>query len=424
MADSQEIPEWRVLTKSVKGASHKHQDLPNQDAVAVWQPSARKLPLILAVSDGHGSAKSFRSDVGSELAVKVAVEKLQNLAKEYLVEARTETAVGDTPEGAQDTPKPESKDNLHPVWDFARTKLLQELVAAWKEEVKENFEKNPFTDEDLNKLEQKAGISGRKAVEQDTFLAYGATLLAVLVTEKYILYLQLGDGDILCVDTSIGGETTRPFPRDENLIANETYSLCMRDAWQNFQEPRVVPLDDSPPMILVSTDGYANSYACEEDFVKIGKDYLEMIHTQGCKEVDDQLETILKQTSHEGSGDDITLGIIKRLKDDDLVDQVKKVKEGAQENRENVKEQERRTEELEKNLENDKQKIQVQEEKITSLETRFQELPKLKKRILWLQKGLIASICLVVISLISNIALWLLPARTPADRVPTSTSSS
>ena len=54
--------------------------LANQDAVQVELQGGRTLPAILAVSDGHGSAKCFRSDIGSQLAVKVAAEVLREFA--------------------------------------------------------------------------------------------------------------------------------------------------------------------------------------------------------------------------------------------------------------------------------------------------------------------------------------------------------
>ncbi|MFM7713741.1 MAG: protein phosphatase 2C domain-containing protein, partial [Microcystis sp.] len=56
---------WRCIGESVKGASHVRSGLPNQDAIRWFPESGIGLPLILAVSDGHGSAKSFRSDRGS-----------------------------------------------------------------------------------------------------------------------------------------------------------------------------------------------------------------------------------------------------------------------------------------------------------------------------------------------------------------------
>jgi hypothetical protein len=72
-----------------------------------------------------------------------------------------------------------------------------------------------------------------------------------------------------------------------------------------------------PALILVATDGYANSFPSEEEFVKIGRDYREMIGQNGITYVGQQLEDFLKETSEGGSGDDITLGIIRRVEEND-----------------------------------------------------------------------------------------------------------
>ena len=69
---------WRVIGATVRGASHARSGLPNQDAI-LWRPETGAGPLlIVAVSDGHGSAKYFRSHEGSRLAVETATSVLQD----------------------------------------------------------------------------------------------------------------------------------------------------------------------------------------------------------------------------------------------------------------------------------------------------------------------------------------------------------
>jgi hypothetical protein len=176
-----------------------------------------------------------------------------------------------------------------------------------------------FTDEEKQILVHKDGEAAWQAVENNYFLAYGATVLAVLVTDSFIVYIQLGDGDILEVDSK--GNTTRPLERDPNLIANETTSLCMNKAWNEFQVhiklyPQGTP-KEIPALILVSTDGYSNSFSTDEGFFKIGRDYQQMFKSNLTEEVRQKLEGFLQETSEKGSGDDITLGMIKRLETDD-----------------------------------------------------------------------------------------------------------
>ena len=77
MSDDGHAPSWRVVGGSVRGAAHVRSGLPNQDAIRWLPESGAGLPLILVASDGHGSAKCFRSDVGSRLAVDVTATVLQ-----------------------------------------------------------------------------------------------------------------------------------------------------------------------------------------------------------------------------------------------------------------------------------------------------------------------------------------------------------
>ncbi|NES18483.1 MAG: protein phosphatase 2C domain-containing protein [Symploca sp. SIO3E6] len=304
MVRNKEQKKWHILKSSVQGASHKRKDLPNQDAIEFWQEpdSATGLPLILAISDGHGSAKSFRSDEGSRLAVATAVEILRGFVD-------------------QDS----DRENLSAVKAFAQEQLPKRIASTWRQKVEDHIQDNPFRDEELTKLETQEDISARQKVEKNNLIAYGATILSVLVTQDYILYLQLGDGDIFCVDTF--GETERPLRTNENLIANETTSLCTKEAWRNFDIEMVRHSESPPKMILVATDGYANSYPSEQEFLKIGNDYLGMIRDYGIRKVEGQLENILERTSQGGSGDDITLGIIKLLDEWDLKDRVDKAHE-------------------------------------------------------------------------------------------------
>jgi hypothetical protein len=107
------------------------------------------------------------------------------------------------------------------------------------------------------------------------------------------------------------GTAEHPLPIDARLIANRTLSLCTPQAW-NEARLRVCSVQESPlpAMVLASTDGYANSYATDEDFLRIGIDYLQSIRKEGFDRVIAHLPLILTETSHRGSGDDITLGIM------------------------------------------------------------------------------------------------------------------
>jgi serine/threonine protein phosphatase PrpC len=286
-------PEWRCIGASVQGATHGRLGLPNQDAIGWLPDSGSGPPLIVAIADGHGSPKHFRSDVGARLAVTTATTVVQQF-----LAAQTEPA------------------HLSVLKRTAKEGLLRSLVRSWHEAVDGHRAITPWTEEEWAQLVAKEGGAARQAVEAQPVLAYGATLVAVAVTEAFLLYLQLGDGDILCVDAA--GETVRPLPRDERLMANQTTSLCLPEAWTEVRIRFVPYAEQLPSLILLSTDGYANSFRSEEDFIKVGRDYLTMVRSQGIQLVASELPCILEEASRLGSGDDITLGILKRAEEADV----------------------------------------------------------------------------------------------------------
>ncbi len=289
--------QWLCTGRSVRGAAHDRSGLPNQDAISWYSHSGNSLPLILAVSDGHGSATSFRSDRGSGFAVTTAIEEIRAFLPDLTSEIDPST-----------------------LQEIVTSRLLERLSTRWQEKVKQDLRSHQITDAERQALISKDGEKALKSIQDNPFLAYGATLLVVVVTDRFVVYLQLGDGDILCVDEQ--GNTTRALGKNPQLIANETTSLCMDKAWEQFEvgvefyyqaEP-----EKTPALILVSTDGYANSYDSDEKFFKIGQDYLQLIRSGGIKSVESQLAEFLSETSKGGSGDDISLGILKRIEELDF----------------------------------------------------------------------------------------------------------
>jgi hypothetical protein len=280
--------QWRVIGHSVRGASHVRAGLPNQDAIRWLPESGTGLPLVLAVSDGHGSARCFRSDVGARLAVETATQVTQEFLDSL----------------------PDSL-NLSAIKRWAEENLPRAIVHRWKDRVADDIFAHPLPKANLDRLEANEDVTKRRQVVLDPLLAYGATLLTVLVTESFILYLQLGDGDILTV--SEAGEVSRPpLPADARLFANETTSLCSRDAWREFRSHFQVLSGSPPALILVSTDGYTNSFRDEAGFLQVGADFLALIRADGLDAVHESLESWLSEASRNGSGDDITLGILCR----------------------------------------------------------------------------------------------------------------
>jgi hypothetical protein len=198
------------------------------------------------VADGHGHSSCFRSETGAELAVACALEVL-----------------GEYRKGHEEA-------------------IPRVLSQRWRRAVRAH-----------------AGDETRP------WAAYGSTILGILATEEFVLYLQLGDGDILIV--SKDGEVVRPWPRDERLLGVETTSLSLQNA---AGEMRVELRGEIPQLILLCTDGYANSFREDSGFLQVGRDILGIIRDEGREKFEGNLSGWLSEASELGSGDDITLGYL------------------------------------------------------------------------------------------------------------------
>jgi hypothetical protein len=241
------------------------------------------LPLILSIADGHGSNKYFRSDRGSRFAATIGA----GLMREFLNVRQSY--------------------NASQIESEAGEILPIKFTRRWREAVGDDLERQPLSQDELDRLEEKEGARARQVVEAHPLLAYGATTLTVALTLSFVIYLQLGDGEIVTVAET--GEVSKPLPEDGRLIANETTSLCSETAAQDFRCVRPLA-DPTPALILVTTDGYANSFTDEAGFLKVGNDILGMLRTDGFDAVNRSVKGWLEEATRMGSGDDCTLGII------------------------------------------------------------------------------------------------------------------
>lgn len=279
---------WTALGASVRGASHESSGQRNQDAVRLKNPRGANDFLLLAVADGHGSARSFRSERGSALAAECALRVLEDMVRKLRPDAP-----------------------LSRVRHQAMNRWPQAVVRAWRSAVREDLLANPFSLLEFAAFPEKPPVvKPGEELPGTAYLAYGATLLTLAVTRRYILYSQLGDGDILAVRAD--GTVTRPLPKQHEFQSNQTASLCTNLAARLFQV-RVEPCRaGGPAIITLSTDGYANCFGDEEGFFTVGADLLAYLQANGIDFVNEHMEQWLGESSRDGSGDDITVGLAAR----------------------------------------------------------------------------------------------------------------
>jgi hypothetical protein len=254
--------------------------LPNQDAVG-WRGDPERAvaqPLAVAVADGHGDLRHFRSDRGSRLAVDVACGLARDLGGEV---ATVPTAAA-------------AREQL-------TSRLVPGIVDGWMASVAEDLAADPFSPAEAR----------HRHPGDDPVIAYGSTLLVAVLTGRWLLLAQIGDGDILVVGSD--GRASAPVPLDPAIQGSYTTSLCQPDALSRF---RVAVADlDGPAVavLLLATDGFGNAQAVEPWHQAVGADLLAFVREHGAGWLGEQLPGwAARCASAQGSGDDTTLALLAR----------------------------------------------------------------------------------------------------------------
>ncbi len=278
---------WRVITASVRGAIHCRRRLPNQDAIRCFPKEKSGSWICLALADGHGSARSFRSQIGARYAVKTAIDHVKQILDGKLFW--------------------EGRDPITSM-QICQNELAKDIHSTWQQNISAHIKKYPFSPEEFHEAAQEKITN--LDIDENRHLVYGCTLIVVFVSQKKQFFMQIGDGDILMV--SRDGRVSCPVPGDSRLFANETTSLAIKDAWKDFRFYMNIYSDDSPSMILAATDGYKNSFRDEAAFNRVGSDLLLILQQHGAEYVNKYLRSWLLEATRKGSGDDISAGIIYR----------------------------------------------------------------------------------------------------------------
>lgn len=333
---------FKAFHMSERGESHLHDGRVCQDSSASFSDECGT---VAVVSDGHGGCDYVRSQIGSAMACEAAVKNIRRLFENI------------SPEAFLAEP------------DMMLTQLEAAIINDWNESVRSHYEANPFTEEELDCVSEKAGaayFSGHR-IER----AYGATLIAAAVTRDYWFGIQIGDGK--CVAFDEAGICTQPIPWDEKCFLNKTTSICGSDALRDF---RHFYSEKIPTAVFMGSDGIDDSFKNEEDMYDFYKTILYAFSISDYTQAVDELKAYLPRLSKEGSADDVSIAAwmdMDVLKS--VVDKIKAESEEAEESEENKKtEEEKETIENEKSEEgNEAEEGKKAEEEIETAETRKEE---------------------------------------------------
>lgn len=261
---------FRGIHATVIGDSHVRKGVVCQDSSGTYVTDTFG---IAVVADGHGSAKHFRSDVGSRIAVKITIELLKNYMRRAEFQEQFQS---------------------HP--DFILQQMEKQILMKWREAVEEYHQENPLTEEEKQKV---ADSKNRTAV------IYGSTVLAAVIAEGFSYGMVLGDGGFVVLDEE--GKLFIPI-EDKNSHANYTSSLCNTDAIHFFEHWYT---RERPAALFVSTDGLFKSFASEEDFLKYHGLLAHMLTDK--ERTEKSLQKNFEKRTREGSGDDISIALVYSL---------------------------------------------------------------------------------------------------------------
>ncbi len=275
---------WRALGASVRGAAHVQDGLPNQDALLLDAAAARRGRAGIAVADGHGGARHFRSATGSRLAVSAAREAMQAMLPAF--------------EAADSTARAE----------MASIALPRRIVQRWAELARAELAARPITQDEWRRLQEADGPDGVARVHNNPLLAYGSTLLFALALPGAMVLGQIGDGDLVTVDAD--GSVRRPVPPDDRLAGQFTTSLSRPGAEHDFRCVVREGAQARPALVLLATDGYANSFRESGDVLEMSQAFVAWLQRHGTGSAEARLPAMLEHATHHGSGDDITVALL------------------------------------------------------------------------------------------------------------------
>lgn len=261
-----------IYNRTSIGYSHIECGIVCQDYSEIFANENYK---IVTACDGHGGIIYIRSDRGAKFAsqsvkdviTKYSIEKLENL---ILIDALD--------------------------------KIKLEILCRWNQLVEEDYSNNPFSFEELQKLSENDVFK----LSNNYILAYGTTLNAAILTDKYLISIQIGDGGMFFI---YDNNMQIVFPENDENVANITNSLCGDDAYSNLFIKSVEK--DEYKGIILCTDGLLGPYQTYSNFYeKFVIPFINKFKNNNKKIFKELNEYIDNLATKIGIGDDVSFATI------------------------------------------------------------------------------------------------------------------
>ena len=241
---------------------------------------------ICVVADGHGSDNYPRTDKGARFAVDAAIRCICD----FVDNADADQLIAD-------------EENNYPLL----TQLSKSILKEWYQYIEDDYTRNPISLSDLENVSDKYKryYLSENPLECKYEKAYGCTLIAFAVTDKYSFGLQIGDGKCFLLDQN--GTFIEPIPWDDNCQMNITTSICDSDAIDEF---RFCVLAKTPMAVFCGSDGIDDSYTSTEELCELYRAILKIFIEHGEDVGKNEIREYLPVLTRKGSGDDVSLAMI------------------------------------------------------------------------------------------------------------------
>lgn len=254
---------------TTRGYRHIQEDTVCQDASASICDEARA---VLAVADGHGANRHFRSDRGAKMAVDAFIKCVENL-----------------------------EDRTYSMKDLSR-ELPSKILRLWHQDIENDLLFDPFTEEELKDFSP--FVREDFEIGFTKYEAYGTTLLGFFESDKNCFALQIGDGNITVINED--GSIVEPVKRDPSCFGNFTSSLCNTNAESFF---RFYEFKKKPAAVFLTSDGIRNSFKTSNNFHEIFKEIILETIDNSPKCMLTELESLLNDLSMYTCMDDMSISL-------------------------------------------------------------------------------------------------------------------
>jgi len=282
------------------GASHIKKGTVCQDFSCSVETDTYKLAV---VSDGHGGEDYFRSDRGSRFAVEAFCRCVSDAFSVSALSNEDATEGSFLQNKARNFADALNACRTHKQIEEQMRWFMRSIVTRWNILVENDFAADPFKDEEMAEVSDKAKERYKKGEKVQS--AYGATLIGAVVTDDFWFAVHIGDGK--CIAFDVTGIATEPIPWDEQCFLNITTSICDENA---SSEMRYFFSRELPAAVFVGSDGIDDSFKNERHLHNFYRVVLSSFAAETEEKAMQELADYLPRLSAQGSTDDVSVGCI------------------------------------------------------------------------------------------------------------------